>query len=444
MTDPTTAHARPSGRSRVTNHRRMLNAGAVLAETYAIGDLIDETDATATYAAFDRVLGRDVAIKTGQPSRGFESLRREARMLASVVHPTLPRVYGYGKDCEVEYVVLEKVQGTTLQSYIELRLGRRGFSAAETIEILLGVAEGLAVIHAAGFTHGDLIPDNILMTAGARVVLRNISGASSLDRTPDAGTRFERARRNDLAALGALGARLGCDDELPMMGGPTINATGTPERLLRIVHGLLALLGASEAPDTSVIAASLRAIRVVARGLDRDRLRAVVADDDPLMRDLLRLVIETASPGADVHFANDGLEAIELVDRYQPDVLFLDLAMPTLNGLEACMYLRGTRGQDRLAICVISQFAESSRSVLAGLGVVDIFQKGTRTPEELTQELGDFLRRIRPNTVVPPPTPPDSTLVNGRYEIGRQLGQGAWGASTRRATPGSASASPSS
>jgi CheY-like chemotaxis protein len=64
----------------------------------------------------------------------------------------------------------------------------------------------------------------------------------------------------------------------------------------------------------------------------------LIADDDPHVRRLLRRLLERQ--GYACAEAQDGLEAVEIARRSQPRVVFLDLILPELNGLEAMRQLR--------------------------------------------------------------------------------------------------------
>ncbi|MGA2010719.1 MAG: response regulator transcription factor [Solirubrobacteraceae bacterium] len=69
------------------------------------------------------------------------------------------------------------------------------------------------------------------------------------------------------------------------------------------------------------------------------RERVLVVDDDPSLRRMLGRTL--AAEGFDVTVAGDGGAALAAVERSAPDVIVLDVAMPTLDGLAVCRRLRG-------------------------------------------------------------------------------------------------------
>jgi len=64
--------------------------------------------------------------------------------------------------------------------------------------------------------------------------------------------------------------------------------------------------------------------------------RAVlIVDDDQFIRKLIATTLEDVAD-FDLHEAADGEQALEVADREQPTLVFLDVDMPELNGIEAC------------------------------------------------------------------------------------------------------------
>ncbi len=65
----------------------------------------------------------------------------------------------------------------------------------------------------------------------------------------------------------------------------------------------------------------------------------LVVDDDPFIRKLIATTLEDVA-AFDLHEAADGVEALTVADRERPTLVFLDVDMPRLNGIDACRLLR--------------------------------------------------------------------------------------------------------
>jgi DNA-binding NarL/FixJ family response regulator len=70
-------------------------------------------------------------------------------------------------------------------------------------------------------------------------------------------------------------------------------------------------------------------------------IRVLVADDQELVRTGFRLILETEDDIVVVGQAADGVEAVDLARRHRPDVVLMDVRMPTLDGIEATARLVG-------------------------------------------------------------------------------------------------------
>jgi DNA-binding NarL/FixJ family response regulator len=85
-------------------------------------------------------------------------------------------------------------------------------------------------------------------------------------------------------------------------------------------------------------------------------IRVLVADDQPIIRTGLRMMLD-AQPGIEVvGEAADGRAAVALARRLRPDVCLFDIRMPVLDGLEATRQLAGPGMADPLAVVVITTF----------------------------------------------------------------------------------------
>ena len=115
------------------------------------------------YRALDTKLNRPVAIKFLSDDLADAAARRrfqrEAQTASSLNHPHILTVYDVGEVDGRQYLVTEFVDGGTLKDWAQAT--KRTWR--QIIELLTGVADGLAAAHAAGIVHRDIKPENILV-----------------------------------------------------------------------------------------------------------------------------------------------------------------------------------------------------------------------------------------------------------------------------------------
>src|SRR5258706_14598329 len=91
-------------------------------------------------------------------------------------------------------------------------------------------------------------------------------------------------------------------------------------------------------------------------------VRIVIADDHPIFRDGLRRLLEAEPDLKLLGEASDGAEAVRMARQLKPDILLLDLAMPTHPGLEALRDLSTRSGANETPVRVILLTAPQPKS----------------------------------------------------------------------------------
>ena len=123
------------------------------------------------YAGVDETLKRRVALKAIRPEHRLSPVSkarflREARVLSQLDHPNICRVYDFIEEDDGEWLVLELIEGKTLQATLSA-----GLDPAVRMHIAAQIADVLVATHTAGIVHRDLKPGNIMLTRGDVKVL---------------------------------------------------------------------------------------------------------------------------------------------------------------------------------------------------------------------------------------------------------------------------------
>ncbi|MDF9717047.1 serine/threonine protein kinase [Nocardioides sp. ChNu-153] len=143
----------------------------VLADRYALLELIGSGGMADVHRARDRVLERDVAVKVlrdpGTPGTDRDRFAGEARTLAALSHPGLVTVLDAGTDGGRPFLVMQLVRGSTLREHCS----GGAMSPARVAHVGAQIADALAYVHAAGVVHRDVKPGNVLVGADDRAWL---------------------------------------------------------------------------------------------------------------------------------------------------------------------------------------------------------------------------------------------------------------------------------
>jgi eukaryotic-like serine/threonine-protein kinase len=183
-----------------------LKPGAKLGP-YEIASVIGAGGMGVVYRAWDTKLNRPVAVKmlSGElaDSAARRRFQREAQTASSLNHPHILTVHDAGEIDGRQYLVTEFVDGGTLRDWV--RAGRRDWR--QIVELLVGVADGLATAHDAGILHRDVKPENILVAKNGYAKLADFGLAKLAD--AGEGTVIDERTRTLSEHATRLGAVIG-------------------------------------------------------------------------------------------------------------------------------------------------------------------------------------------------------------------------------------------
>jgi two-component system LytT family response regulator len=354
---------------------------------YRVVSRLGEGGMGEVYLATDTRLDRNVALKVlpaavaHDPGR-MERFGREAKAASALNHPNVAHIYEIGEAGGIHFMAMEFIEGEPL----DRRIAGHPLAVREIAEIGAQVADALDAAHAKGIVHRDIKPANIMITARGHVKVLDFGLAKvtafGWDKAPDARppsqaeTRFvssagallgtveymspEQAlgrpvdHRTDIFSMGVVLYQM-ATGRMPFEGSSPSETIARileaqpeamarfnyalPEELERIVRKCLE-------KDRERRYQSARDVMVDLKGLEREReeapaahrtsskLRAVIVDDEDLARQILR---EYLCGELDIEIVGEcanGFAAVKAVSEHKPDLLFLDVQMPKLDGFE--------------------------------------------------------------------------------------------------------------
>jgi serine/threonine protein kinase len=157
------------------------------------------------HRATDTKLKRHVAIKilpgaVASDSDRLARFRREAEVLASLNHPNIAAIYGFEDASGVHALVLELVEGKTLEEF----LAARALPLDDALKIARQIGEALEAAHERGIVHRDLKPANIKVRDDGTVKVLDFGLAKALDPAAGFGLQASGPRDETDAARGTM------------------------------------------------------------------------------------------------------------------------------------------------------------------------------------------------------------------------------------------------
>ncbi|MCC6804079.1 MAG: protein kinase [Anaerolineae bacterium] len=351
--------------------------GQTLRNRYQVNELLGEGSTATVYKAQDKRLGREVALKVLLPHVRDTVRKRffqEATAVATLNHPGIMAIYDIDEEDDMNFLVVEYVEGETLGAYIPA-------TPQQVIDIGRQIAQALHYAHQRQIIHRDIKPANIKVTSSGQVKIMDLGLALPRDAkrvtadgmiigtpaylSPEQAQGMALDYRTDIYSLGivlyemATGQLPFLSDDIPALLLQHVKEPPTPPRQLNneipaTLEGVI--LKALEKNPTrrfqsagsmaQALGAALTGSETATqptRVMHTDEhppLRVALADDHAMLRKTLVNFLSEHEEFIVVGEAGDGVAALALTLDQQPDVLLLDLNMPVKGGLEVLPEIR--------------------------------------------------------------------------------------------------------
>lgn len=156
----------------------------VLGDRYELLEEVGEGGMATVFKAHCKSLDRIVAIKIlkeeySQDQMFVQSFKTEALAAARLSHPNIVNIFDVGQDNDIHYIVMEYIEGQTLQEIITTEAP---LEPERATEIALMICEGLHHAHENGIIHRDIKPHNILVTKRGIVKVADFGIAQAISK----------------------------------------------------------------------------------------------------------------------------------------------------------------------------------------------------------------------------------------------------------------------
>jgi len=196
--------------------------GSELGGRYEIIARIGGGGMAVVYKAYDTLLQRNVAVKVLREQfvhdeEFIQRFLREARSAASLSHPNVVSIYDVGQDDDTHYIVMEYIEGGTLNDIIK---ERAPLQPEEAVRFASQICDALDHAHLNGIIHRDIKPHNILISKNGRIKVTDFGIAraatsSGLTQTgavlgsvhyfsPEHAKGVQQGEKSDIYSLGAV------------------------------------------------------------------------------------------------------------------------------------------------------------------------------------------------------------------------------------------------
>ncbi|HVP00502.1 MAG TPA: protein kinase [Bryobacteraceae bacterium] len=409
------------------------------------------------FLAEDTTLHRKVALKVLLPevARDSDKLKRflqEARAASALSHPNAAHIYEIGEENGRHFLAMEYIEGETL----EKKLAGEPMPVAPIVAIAAQVADALDSAHARGIVHRDIKPANLIIDPRGHVKVLDFglakilptaseAHASTQDETitsggvvlgtvsymsPEQALGRDVDQRSDLFSVGVVLYQM-ASGKLPFTAASAQETLARilqspPESLCRLNYELPEeferIVKKCLEKDRERRYQSARELLVDLRNLERapagektrsGTIRAAIVDDEELARHLLREYLHQAGGVEVVAECANGFEAVKVIAERKPDLVFLDVQMPKLDGFEVLELI-----DPSAAVIFVTAFDQYAMKAFDAHAVdyllkpfsADRFKKALERARQRLGEPGPSTPRIAPTELSAAARPPEQKL----------------------------------
>jgi len=360
-----------------------LVASGTLIAHYRVVSPLGQGGMGAVYLADDTRLGRRVALKVLPPEFAADPDRmhrfvQEAKLASALTHPNVATIFEIGQQGELWFLAMEYVEGRPLAE----RIREGPLKIPELVQIGMQVADALDDAHSKAIIHRDIKPANLMITPRGHVKVLDF-GLAKLQAGPKAAEETQLLTsaglvvgtveymspeqalgrdvdyRTDIFSLGVVLYEM-ATGRLPFSGSTPSETMARilqaqPDAIARfnyeVPEGLERVVRKCLEKDRERRYQSARELLVDLKNLERDsgseqaattgaavqqrgRIGAVIVDDEELARALLREYLASSREIEILAECVNGFEAVKAISERKPDLVFLDVQMPKLDGFE--------------------------------------------------------------------------------------------------------------
>lgn len=410
---------------------------ALVKNRYQIDRLIGGGGMGNVYTGTDILTGETVAIKelrselTSRMPELVERFLREGEALRRLNHPNIVKVLATVDECSQHYIVMEFVGGGSLANLLD---AQPQLPVERVVAIGLELADALSRAHHLHILHRDIKPANILLAEDGtpRLTDFGLARIEQLPRLTEVGSILgtfyylspeaveNRAvnERSDIWSFGVVMFEM-LTGRLPFNGDTPFDVVwaiknqpvpllenirnDTPPALANLVRRMLRkdsgarvesarqlgveLETIQKELESAIVSAAIESAGFMQPTAPRPVIRVVIADDHAVVRQGLRMFIDLQEDMEVVGEGTNGVEAIELTNSLQPDIVLLDLVMPQMDGVEATRRIKAICPSAR--VIILTSFGEDDKVFPAiRAGAQGYLLKDIR-PDELVRAVRD-------------------------------------------------------